>query len=77
MLSAGDRGNPRWEVTGSFVDPLSTHKRWLRRRQSEGSAPKPSPGRTPRILATDEERRGPWARLEANDDAILGRHCKP
>lgn len=31
--------------------------------------PKPSPGRTPRILATIEERQALWAQLEANDDA--------
>ena len=34
----------------------------------------PSPGRTPTILATDEEKRALWAQLEANDDATLERH---
>jgi hypothetical protein len=39
-------------------------------------APRPSPGRTPRILATTDHKRALWAQLEANDDATLERHCE-
>jgi transposase len=76
VLDALDRGTPRGEAAGLFGVSLSTIKRWLeRRREGEDLSPRPSPGRTPRILATDEERRALWAQLEANDDATLERHC--
>ncbi len=75
VLAATDRGIPRREVVGTFGVSLATLKRWLkRRREGEGLSPRPSPGRTPRILATAEERRVLWAQLEANDDATLERH---
>jgi transposase len=74
-LAALDRGMPRKEVVGTFDVSLATLKRWLkRRREGEGLSPRPSPGRTPRILATTEERRALWAQLEENDDATLERH---
>jgi transposase len=74
-LAALDRGMPRKEVVGTFDVSLATLKRWLkRRREGEGLSPRPSPGRTPRILATAEERRALWAQLEENDDATLERH---
>ena len=78
-LGALDRGTPRREAAGLFGVSLSTLKRWLgRRREGEDLvAPKPSPGRTPSILATDEEKRALWAQLEAHDDdATLQRHCE-
>jgi transposase len=76
VLDALDRGTPRGEAAGLFGVSLSTIKRWLgRRREGEYLLPRPSPGRTPRILATNEERRALWAQLEANDDATLERHC--
>lgn len=76
VLDALDRGTPRGETAGIFGVSLSTIKRWLeRRREGEDLSPRPSPGRTPRILATDEERRALWTQLEANDDATLERHC--
>jgi transposase len=75
VLAAVDRGVPRKEVVGVFGVSLATLKRWLKRREEgEGLDPKPSPGRTPTILATDEEKRVLWAQLEANDDATLERH---
>jgi transposase len=75
VLAAVDRGVPRKEVVGVFGVSLATLKRWLKRREEgEGLDPKPSPGRTPTILATDEEKRALWAQLEANDDATLERH---
>jgi transposase len=75
VLAAVDRGVPRKEVVGVFGVSLATLKRWLtRREEGEGLDPKPSPGRTPTILATDEEKRVLWAQLEASDDATLERH---
>ena len=74
-LAALDRGMPRKEAVGTFDVSLATLKRWLkRRREGEGLTPKPSPGRTPRILATSEERRALWEQLEENGDATLERH---
>lgn len=61
-MAAVDRGVPTKEVVGVFGVSLATLKRWLKRREEgEGLAPKPSPGRTPTILATDEEKRALWA----------------
>jgi putative transposase len=76
-LGALDRGMPRKEAASTFGISLATLKRWLkRRREGEDIAPKPSPGRTPRILATEEQRRALWEQLEENDDATLARHCE-
>jgi transposase len=78
VLAAVDRGTPRKEVVRTFGVSLAALKRWLKRRRegAEYLRPKPSPGRTPRILATLEERRALWAQLEANDDATLECHCE-
>jgi transposase len=76
-LGALERGMPRKEAASTFGISLVTVKRWLkRRRQGEDLAPRPSPGRAPRILATPEQRRALWEQLEANDDATLERHCE-
>jgi transposase len=76
-LGALDRGMPRKEAASTFGISLASLKRWLRRRrEGEDIAPRPSPGRTPRILATREQRRALWERLEENDDATLARHCE-
>jgi transposase len=77
VLDAVDQGTPRRQAAGLFGVSLSTLKRWLRRRRDgEDLAPRPSPGRTPRILATTDQKRALWAQLEANDDATLERHCE-
>jgi transposase len=77
VLDAVDRGTPRRQAAGLFGVSLSTLKRWLRRRRDgKDLAPRPSPGRTPRILATTDHKRALWAQLEANDDATLERHCE-
>ena len=56
-LDALDRGTPRREAAGLFGAFLSTLKRRLgRHREGEGLAPRPSPGRTPNILAAEEKR---------------------
>ncbi len=76
-LGAIDRGMPRREAASAFGVSLATLKRWLkRRREGEGIAPRPSPGRTPRILATEGQRRALWEQLKAHDDATLERHCE-
>ena len=77
VLDALDRGTPRREAASLFGVSLSTLKRWLgRRRDGEDLAPKPSPGRTPSILATAREKRALWEQLETDDDATLERHCE-
>jgi transposase len=76
-LGALDRGMPRKEAASTFGISLASLKRWLKqRREGEDIAPRPSPGRTPRILATREQRRALWEQLEENDDATLARHCE-
>ena len=76
-LDALDRGTPRRQTAGLFGVSLSTLKRWLGRRSvGEDLAPKPSPGRTPTILATAQEKRALREQLEAHDDATLERHCE-
>ena len=77
VLDAIDRGIPRREVVRTFGISMPTIERYLRRRRRTGElAPKPSPGRTPSILATSEERRALWKQLEENDEATLRRHCE-
>lgn len=76
VLDAVDRGIPRREVVRTFGVSMPTIERYLRRRRRTGEvSPKPSPGRTPSICATPEERRALWAQLEANAEATLERHC--
>src|SRR5215207_8395812 len=59
VLGAVDRSVPRGEVVGLFGVSLTTLKRWLKhRREGKDLAPKPSPGRTPRILSTAERETG-------------------
>jgi transposase len=76
-LGALDRGMPRREAASTFGISLATLKRWLkRRREGEDVAPRPSPGRTPLILSTREQRAALWEQLEENSDATLERHCE-
>jgi transposase len=77
VLDAVDRGIQRREVVVTFGVSMPTIERYLRRRRQTGDlAPKPSPGRTPSILATPRERRALWEQLEENDEATLARHCQ-
>jgi transposase len=77
VLDAVDRGIPRKEVVRTFGVSMPTIERYLRRRRQTGDLlPKPSPGRTPSILATPQERRALWEQLEENDEATLARHCE-
>jgi transposase len=76
-LGALERGMPRKQAASTFGVSLATLKRWLKRhREGEDIAPRPSPGRTPRILATEGQRRALWQQLEGNDDATLERNCE-
>jgi transposase len=77
VLDALDRGITRREVVRTFGISMPTLERYLRRRRQSGDlAPKPSPGRTPSICATAEERRMLWEQLEENNEATLERHCE-
>src|ERR671916_1349133 len=77
VLDAIDRGIPRKEVVRTFGVSMPTLERYLRRRRQSGDlAPKPSPGRTPSILATSRERRALCQQLEENNEATLERHCQ-
>jgi transposase len=77
VLDAVDRGTPRKEVVRTFGVSMPTLERYLRRRrEGVGLAPGRSPGRTPSICASVEERQMLWAQLEENDDATLERHCE-
>ena len=77
VLDAVDSGIPRREVVRTFGVSMPTIERYIRRRRQTGDlVPKPSPGRTPSILATPRERRALWEQLEENDEATLARHCE-
>jgi transposase len=77
VLNAVDRGIPRREVVRTFGVSMPTIERYLSRRRRSGDlTPRPSPGRTPSICATSEERRALWEQLEENDEATLERHCE-
>ena len=75
VLAAVDRGEPRARIVETFDISLATVRRWLRRRRETGEvAPRPSPGRTPSICKTAEERRALWEQLESNPEATLEEH---
>lgn len=77
VLDAVDRGIQRRELVRTFGVSMPTIERYLRRRRQTGEVvPKPSPGRTPSICATPEERRALWRQLEENYEATLERHCE-
>lgn len=77
VLDAIDRGIPRKEVVRTFGVSMPTIERYLRRRRQSGElAPRPSPGRTPSICVTVEERRALWRQLEENAEATLEHHCE-
>lgn len=74
MLAAVNRGTANAEVSLLFGVCLATIGRYARRRRETGEvAPRPSPGRTPRICNTAEERRTLWGQLKANPEATLER----
>ncbi|MGI8541519.1 MAG: IS630 transposase-related protein [Rubrobacteraceae bacterium] len=76
-VDAVERGVPRRDVVRTFPIPLTTLKRWLRRKRAgEDLSPGTSTGRKRRILSTAEEERALWRQLEENDGATLERHCE-
>jgi transposase len=78
VLDAVDRGIPGKEAARAFGVSMPTLERYLRRRwEGAGLAPGSSPGRTPSICSSVEERRVLWKQLEENDEATLERHCEP
>ena len=77
VLAAVDRGVSRAEIVETFGVSLATARRWLKRRRETGEvSPRHSPGRTPSICGTAEERRALWRQLEGNREATLERHCE-
>ena len=77
VLSAVERGVPRREVSELLGISISTISRYVKLKASgKGIAPKPSPGRTPKILADRSHKRALWRQLEGNDTASLEEHCE-
>ena len=77
VLSAVERGIPRREISELLGISISTISRYVRRKASgEEIAPKPSPGRTSKILDDPDHRRALWRQLEANDTATLREHSE-
>lgn len=77
ILEALDRGIPRREAVRTFGVSMATIERYVRRRRrGEDLASRASPGRTPTIGSTVEERRALCKQLEENDVATLERHCE-
>jgi transposase len=75
VLAAVDRGDPYGEISRLFEVSLATIGCYVRRRRETGEvAPRPSPGRTPRICKSAEERRDLWEQLEASPEATLEEH---
>ena len=76
VLAAVDRGTAYAEVPRLFGVSLATIGRCARRRRETGeAAPRPSPGRTPRICrSAAEERRALWRQLEESPEATLEEH---
>ena len=75
VLAAVDRSTPYGEISRLFGVSLATIGRYARRRRETGEvAPRPSPGRTPRICKSAEERRALWRQLEESPEATLEEH---
>lgn len=77
VLAAVERGVPRKEVARLLGISISTISRYMKLKTSdEEIAPKPSLGRTSKILADPAHRRALWRQLESNDTATLEQHCE-
>ena len=75
VLAAVDRGTAYAEVSRLFGVSLATIGRYARRRRETGEvAPRPSPGRTPRICRSAEERRALCKQLGGKPEATLEEH---
>lgn len=77
VLAAVERGVPRKEVAGLLGISISTISRYMKLKSSgEEIAPRPSPGRTSKILADPAYKRALWRQLQENDTATLEEHCE-
>jgi transposase len=77
VLAAVERGIPRREVSDLLGISLATISRYVKLKASGREiAPKPSPGRKAKILASLAHKRALWRQLEANDTATLQEHCR-
>ena len=77
VLSAVERGVPRREISELLGISISTISRYVQRKASGAQiAPKPSPGRTSKILAEPDLRSALWRQLEENDTATLREHSE-
>ena len=75
VLDAVERGVPRREVSELLGISLSTISRYVKLKASGRQiAPKPSPGRKAKILASYAHKRALWRQLEENDTATLEEH---
>lgn len=75
VLDAVERGVPRKEVSEFLGISISTISRYVKLKASGREiAPKPSPGRKAKILASPAHRRALWRQLEENDTATLEEH---
>src|SRR5215204_7319566 len=74
VCRARDAGIPRTEVARLFGVSLSSVSRWHRDWQAgRALAPKPRPGRAPKITRTDHPALA--AQVAADPDATLAMHC--
>ena len=77
VLCAVERGVPRREVAQMLGISISTISRYVKLKASgKEIVPKPSPGRTSKILADPAHRRALWRQLERNDTATLEEHSQ-
>ncbi len=75
VLCALERGVPRRQVAELLRISISTISRYVKLKASgEEIAPKPSPGRTSKILADPAHKRALWRQLKENDTATLQEH---
>jgi len=73
-LALVDGGRPLAEVAGLLAVGVATLKRWRRRRRTSGVvAPRPRPGRPPRIRPDQYAQL--IAQVRATPDATLPEHC--
>ncbi len=77
VLDAVERGVPRREVSEFLGISLATISRYVKLKASgEDLAPKPSPGRKAKVLASFSQKKALWRQLEENDTATLEEHCE-
>jgi transposase len=73
VVAAVARGMPRPSVSETFGVSSATIKRWVRLHRTGSVAPRPIPGRPPRLGAALDA--GLRAQLQATPDATLAEHC--